>query len=822
MKKRLFVNLIASILAFVIQMGINFFLSPYLVEKLGNEAYGFVSLANNFVSYASILTVALNSMASRFISVESNKGNFDKANEYYSSVFIADIILSIGIALVSGILIYNLEHIINITPDLQADVKLTFALVFVNFVISILSTVFTVATFVKNRVDIASIRNIFSYILRVIILLGLFIAFRPRIYYIAIASIICSIYLLIANMKITKKIASEFKIKFSNFKISAIKTIILSGIWNSINNFSRVLLTGLDLLISNLFIGGNEMGILSIAKTIPTAIESLLATIGGAFTPHFTILYSQNKIEELIEEVKFSIKLLSLMMTVPLAGFIIFGTDFYHLWLPSKSMEEILKIQILSVLTLAPYILSAYIFTLISIDTATNQLKRPVICSLIMSIVTVITEIILLQTTNLGLYAIAGASSFYWVFKILIFNPINAAYNLKIKWNTFYPPFIRAIVCLCIIMIIFYFGSTFIIINSWFDLLAVGIGFGIIGYILNFIILLNKNEKARLINKIKEKLEKNKFLKKFLKLKNIIIAIILILLICFNIFQFTKNIQLNKNIEILNKRIENVNDNDGRYINISLDDTISIFKDLTNNEKKYKSIFQNDTLKYFKELHDKYGLVVSFYCYYEDRNFNLGMASEKFREEFRKNSEWLRFGFHALDAETKYETDEDAKRLLEDYNKTVNELIRITGGNESIDNVIRLHYYMGSLECINSIKNTENGITGLLCADTEGRISYYFDKEKSLKIYNADRYYDSGITFFNTDIRLEFFLDNLDEELEKYLTEEYSSKNKELIVFTHEWQLSNKKIKSNIEKICEHVVNNNYLFEFAEDQINNK
>lgn len=243
MKNRLFINLIASILAFVIQMGINFFLSPYLVEKLGNEAYGFVSLANNFVSYASILTVALNSMASRFISVENNKGNYEKANEYYSSVFIADIILSIIIAIVSGIIIYNLENIINITPELENDVKLTFLLVFVNFIISILSTVFTVATFVKNRVDIASIRNIFSYIIRVIILLALFILFQPKIYYIAIASIICSLYLLIANMRITKKIASEFKIKISNFKISAIKTIILSGIWNSINNFSRVLLT---------------------------------------------------------------------------------------------------------------------------------------------------------------------------------------------------------------------------------------------------------------------------------------------------------------------------------------------------------------------------------------------------------------------------------------------------------------------------------------------------------------------------------------------------------------------------------------------------
>ena len=88
MKKRLFINLTASIVSFFVQLAINFFLSPYLVEHLGDAAYGFIGLANNFVSYASILTVALNSMASRFISIEINRQNHKKANEYYSSIFI--------------------------------------------------------------------------------------------------------------------------------------------------------------------------------------------------------------------------------------------------------------------------------------------------------------------------------------------------------------------------------------------------------------------------------------------------------------------------------------------------------------------------------------------------------------------------------------------------------------------------------------------------------------------------------------------------------------------------------------------------------------
>ena len=67
--KQLLINIIASFVAFGVSMGINFFLSPYIVKTVGTEAYGFVQLANNFINYFSILTIALNSMSSRFISV---------------------------------------------------------------------------------------------------------------------------------------------------------------------------------------------------------------------------------------------------------------------------------------------------------------------------------------------------------------------------------------------------------------------------------------------------------------------------------------------------------------------------------------------------------------------------------------------------------------------------------------------------------------------------------------------------------------------------------------------------------------------------------
>ena len=93
--KQIAINMFAQIAVFGIQFCISFFLTPFIVRTLGVEAYGFVGLSNNIIGYMQVVTVALNSMAARFISIEYHNGNFQKANQYFSSVFYANSILTL-------------------------------------------------------------------------------------------------------------------------------------------------------------------------------------------------------------------------------------------------------------------------------------------------------------------------------------------------------------------------------------------------------------------------------------------------------------------------------------------------------------------------------------------------------------------------------------------------------------------------------------------------------------------------------------------------------------------------------------------------------
>lgn len=73
-KKKFALNFAAQIAVLGTQFIISFVLTPIVLQKLGDEAYGFVGLVNNFVSYVAIITAALNAMASRFITVSYHEG----------------------------------------------------------------------------------------------------------------------------------------------------------------------------------------------------------------------------------------------------------------------------------------------------------------------------------------------------------------------------------------------------------------------------------------------------------------------------------------------------------------------------------------------------------------------------------------------------------------------------------------------------------------------------------------------------------------------------------------------------------------------------
>ncbi len=250
------------------------------------------------------------------------------------------------------------------------------------------------------------------------------------------------------------------------------------------------------------------------------------------------------------------------------------------------------------------------------------------------------------------------------------------------------------------------------------------------------------------------------------------------------------------------------------YIHISFDDTFEILKDLTINEKTYDSIFDNETLAFLHRLHKTFGAVFSMYCFYENGEYNLSQFTDSFSEEFSENSDWLKFGFHSYNPDANFsELDYDTAK--EQYTQTTTQLKRIVG-DSALDDTLRLHNFAGNAASINAISSEE--IDGLFTADDD-RISYDLNESDSNYISNNDYLYvkENNVHYISTDLRLER-TDKPYKELNKIRSD--IKQNGFMEVFTHEYLLSNKEMKTKLIITCFWAMSNGYTWAFPNSVYN--
>ena len=158
------INLISQVSVIVAQMVISLFLTPIVLEKMGAEAYGFVGLVNNFVSYVAVITTALNSLAGRYITIAHHSGDHEGAESYYSSVFFANCVMAVAVLAGSVLLAANIESVVSVSPGLVEDLQLMILLAFFNCALSLVVVVFGIAAFIKNQLYLNSIAQLVSFI----------------------------------------------------------------------------------------------------------------------------------------------------------------------------------------------------------------------------------------------------------------------------------------------------------------------------------------------------------------------------------------------------------------------------------------------------------------------------------------------------------------------------------------------------------------------------------------------------------------------------------------------------------------------------------
>lgn len=495
---KLSVTLVISALAVFIGYVINFLLTPYVTDRLGIEIYGFVSIAKNIVGYAGIVTIALTAFVVRFISVSYHKGNYEEAKSYYSSSIAASIVLSGSIFLIAAIIILKLEYLLNIPENSVVSIKILFLIVFFTFVVTTMTTPFSAAAFIKNKLDIVGIIKILGYIADAGVLILLFSIFKPNVFFVGLGSLATAVVTLIGNYAITKVTTKELQFDSKTVSFQKVKDMMGNGIWTSLNQLGNVLNSGLDLVISNLMLTGVQTGQIAVAQTINAMFSTLYATVFQPFQPQLLKVYASGNVKNFTNELEKTMKICGMFSNIAFAGFTSLGMLYYKLWLPAQDTKTLYWLTFIAVsLSITAGIMQPVYY----ISTLTLKNKLPCLLTIISGFINVVVMYFMLKYTNIGPSIVVATTTIIMLCMNLFFNPIYGAHCLKISPRFFYKIIVRHIFSAFIMVVVFIGIEKIIKPGNWGMLIFSALIMTIVGAILHTVIMNNPKNIIKLIRK---------------------------------------------------------------------------------------------------------------------------------------------------------------------------------------------------------------------------------------------------------------------------------------------------------------------------------
>ena len=469
--KQTLINLMANIVSFSANIAISFILTPFLINTLGKETFGFYPTAIAIVSYLSVLSNALNSMASRFVTVSLVQNRNNDANMYFTSTLTANLILSMILLLPMIIIVALLEKFMDVPVNSMRSIKLLFALIFFSALLNISASFLGIATFAKNRIDLRSFREFVTAVVKLVLFFVLYYYFKPSIVYVGIVAVIVSSVNIAFQTAYTKILLPEIRLSLSFISLQHTKEILYSSCWNTVNSFGNILLAGMSLILANLFYGAEASGTYSIVHTVPQFICGIIVMLSGVFYPVITCRYAEKNKSGLVKEIKIAQTLIGLTTCTVISVFSALGTEFFYLWTPGENAGYLSR---LSFFTIMPHYIIAVMWSLTNLNIAMNRVKVPALYTLLSGVANVVIALVAYKILPFGLITLPIISSLLQIIWVGVFIPLYACRNLDIKWHTFYPPLIESLIYSVLVSFVVIATKDFFSLNSWIKLISFG------------------------------------------------------------------------------------------------------------------------------------------------------------------------------------------------------------------------------------------------------------------------------------------------------------------------------------------------------------
>ncbi len=487
--KRVAFNMICSAAAHGLSAGIAFVITPFLVARVGLEAYGFYPIAAELSAFFGLFCGVVNSTASRYITVEDARGNPHEARRYFSGVFFANVLLCLILLLPMGLFVAFTDRILSVPEGMVGELRIFFSLVLATVPINALASAFGSAYSVSNRLDLRSAQDFIVVLLKAAVLFGLLGGgFSSSIISIGVAMLISTVTGAVIQILMCRRLCPELHPSLHDVSLAHFRRVAVSGFWYTLDRLGAFLMTGGLLLVSNMLFTAEGVGVYSVSVTATRALSGVLLMLSGVFLPVTAKRFARGENDRLRKDVIRDQKVTGFFAAIGVAFAIGFCDEFFVLWLENDS----LLLRTLTVVSLIPVVAIATALPLVNLGVVMNRMRRLSLMFVGGSLLTLATVILVSCFTRAGVLGVAIISALAQLLWYTVAVPLFASRILKIPMGELLVPMMRTFAACGLSVALIFLVKTVSPVDSWTRLIIIGGACLVVSLVFGFLCVFGK------------------------------------------------------------------------------------------------------------------------------------------------------------------------------------------------------------------------------------------------------------------------------------------------------------------------------------------
>jgi O-antigen/teichoic acid export membrane protein len=342
-------NVLFNWLGTIANMAVGFFLSPFILHRLGDVAFGVWVLAISVVAYLGLLDLGMQSSVLRFVSKGHTKGDHEGASEAISAALWVRLQISALALLLSAGLAVVFPHLFKVPADLASDARKAIFLIGLTTASTMSIGVVGGVLSALNRYDLQNYVSLLQTAIRVV---GVVFLLRTGHGIVAIA--LCELVAtMIGNLLlvwIARRLYPELRIQLKKPRRETLRQIWSYSSYAFLTTIAVQLVYQTDNLVVGAFVSASAVTFYAIANNLCRYSTQMVSSIGGTFVPAASTYEAAGDTGSLLRLYKNGTRA-TLMISLPiLITFIARGPSFIGLWMgPEYAHSSGIVLIILSI-----------------------------------------------------------------------------------------------------------------------------------------------------------------------------------------------------------------------------------------------------------------------------------------------------------------------------------------------------------------------------------------------------------------------------------------------------------------------------------------